>query len=79
PDRIVREVRSSTIPFLGFNLLIGLGVPGIDQAAHIGGLVAGILSGLILAGSRSTDLQAGRQLCLQLRSSGPDGCRTRIS
>jgi rhomboid protease GluP len=64
PDRIVREVRSSTIPFLGFNLLIGLGVPGIDQAAHIGGIVAGILSGLILAGSRSTDLQAGRQLRL---------------
>ncbi|MFM7834466.1 MAG: rhomboid family intramembrane serine protease [Planctomycetaceae bacterium] len=79
PDRIVREVRSSTIPFPGFNLLIGLGVPGINQAAHIGGLVAGILSGLILAGSRSTDLQAGRQLRLQLRSSGPDGCRTKIS
>jgi rhomboid protease GluP len=64
PERIVREVRRSTLPFLGFNLLIGLGVSGIDQAAHLGGLLAGIVSGLILAGTRATDLQAGRQLRL---------------
>jgi rhomboid protease GluP len=64
PERIVREVRRSAIPFLGFNLLIALGIPGIDQAAHIGGFAAGLLSGLILAGTRATDLQAGRQLRL---------------
>lgn len=64
PERIVREVRRSTLPFLGFNLLIGLGVSGIDQAAHLGGLLAGIVSGLILAGTQATDLQAGRQLRL---------------
>ena len=64
PERIVREVRRSAIPFLGFNLLIGVGIPGIDQAAHIGGFAAGLLSGLILAGTRATDLQAGRRLRL---------------
>jgi len=64
PERIVRQVRRSTVPFLGFNLLFGLGVSGIDQAAHVGGLLAGIVGGLILAGTQATDLQAGRLLRL---------------
>ena len=32
--------------FIGFNLLIGFTVSGIDNYAHIGGLVGGILLGL---------------------------------
>jgi rhomboid protease GluP len=34
--------------FVVTNVLIGLATPGIDQAAHLGGLVTGFLAGLVL-------------------------------
>lgn len=39
---------ASTLVFVGFNLLMGL-TGGIDNAAHIGGLVSGFLIGLVMS------------------------------
>jgi membrane associated rhomboid family serine protease len=45
--------------FLGLNLVIGLSLPGIDNSAHIGGFVAGLLAGAVVEGfgPRRTRLQ----------------------
>ncbi len=37
-------VKSQIIPLILINLMIGFTIPGIDNAAHIGGLIGGVLS-----------------------------------
>lgn len=37
-------IKSQIIPLILINLLIGFTIPGIDNSAHIGGLIGGILS-----------------------------------
>jgi rhomboid protease GluP len=49
PRSLMREHRRSTGPFIAYNLLIGMLPTGIDNAAHIGGLLGGIVMGLLLA------------------------------
>ena len=43
-----RSILSSTLIFVGYNLLYGFTSTGIDNAAHIGGLVTGALVGALL-------------------------------
>jgi rhomboid protease GluP len=48
PRSAIRSILSSTLIFVGYNLLYGFANTGIDNAAHIGGLVTGALVGALL-------------------------------
>ena len=41
-------IRTSVLPVIVLNLIIGFLSPGIDNAAHIGGLVAGVLTAMLV-------------------------------
>ena len=43
------HLRRSLVSCIFINLLIGAGIEGIDEAAHIGGLVCGLICGAILS------------------------------
>ena len=49
PLEVLRGLRSSTLVFMGYNLVFGLMHQGIDMAAHVGGLAGGFLCALPLA------------------------------
>lgn len=48
PKEFSKALMLSTLIFVGFNLLFGL-TGGIDNAAHIGGLISGIVIGLFIS------------------------------
>ena len=45
----IRGTLKSLVAFAGYNLFFGAVVPGIDNSAHIGGLLAGLVLGAVLA------------------------------
>lgn len=49
PPSIMVEHRNSTLLFAGYSLFYGLAHPGVDNAAHVGGLLAGLAMGFLLA------------------------------
>ena len=49
PRAVMTAHRNSTVFFIGFNLLNGFTHAGIDNGAHIGGLLGGIVFGFLLA------------------------------
>ncbi|GLT22557.1 hypothetical protein GCM10007933_20170 [Zoogloea oryzae] len=49
PAEVFREMRSGTLGFIGYSLFAGFSIPGIDNAAHLGGLVGGLLLGAAFA------------------------------
>jgi rhomboid protease GluP len=48
PAPVVAGVRGGVIAFVVYNTLFGLAIPGIDNAAHLGGLASGFVAGLLL-------------------------------
>ncbi|MEC5387600.1 rhomboid family intramembrane serine protease [Uliginosibacterium sp. H3] len=49
PMGILKKLRSGTLGFIGYSLFAGIALPGIDNAAHIGGLLGGMLLSLGMA------------------------------
>jgi len=47
PDFAVKQYLSSILRFAGLNLVIGFALPGVDNWAHIGGVVTGLACGLV--------------------------------
>lgn len=45
PLALLEKIRSGTVGFIGYSLFAGFMVPGIDNSAHIGGLLAGFVLG----------------------------------
>ncbi len=48
PAEFMREQRGTALTFIGVNLVLSLTIPGIDMAAHVGGLAAGFLLGWLV-------------------------------
>lgn len=48
PDMLSKEIKRRVIPLILINLSFGVFIKQIDNAAHIGGLVAGVLLALII-------------------------------
>jgi rhomboid protease GluP len=49
PASILQQLYMSTLPFVGYNLVYGFVGKGIDNAAHVGGLIGGFVMGAVLA------------------------------
>jgi membrane associated rhomboid family serine protease len=49
-DFYVRDKRIGVVLFIwgGFTLLLGLATPYIDNGAHLGGLIAGTVAGVVI-------------------------------
>jgi rhomboid protease GluP len=45
PEEARKSFLTSTVVFIGYNLMLGFSKSGIDNAAHIGGLLSGLLIG----------------------------------
>jgi rhomboid protease GluP len=56
PAELFREHRNGIFAFLCLNFLLGMTAEGIDNAAHLGGFLAGCVGGLVFA-SRTVAIQ----------------------
>lgn len=52
PSTVLASLRSSTLGFIGYNLIFGAMIAQVDNAAHLGGLVGGFAMGLVLTSPR---------------------------
>jgi rhomboid protease GluP len=54
-------LRTNTLAFLGYNVVFGFLIQGIDMAAHLGGLAGGFVCGFVLTPSLTFASRTGRQ------------------
>jgi len=54
----------SLLVFVGFNLIFGVAFSGIDNAAHVGGLVTGLIVGALIAVMAPQQDHAARRIAL---------------
>ncbi|MCO4763807.1 MAG: rhomboid family intramembrane serine protease [Myxococcales bacterium] len=66
PPALYRSLTRNAIFFIGLNLMIGLSIEAIDNAAHMGGLATGTIAGALL----SRDLPPAPQPSLAARATG---------
>lgn len=62
PSKALAKLRNSGLGFLGYNLVFGMMQKNIDSAAHVGGLAAGFLCGLVLSQPFTPEALSGRRL-----------------
>jgi len=62
PANTLPRLRGSAVGFIAYNLFCGMLQPNIDTAAHVGGLVAGFLGGLILSQPLTQESLATRRV-----------------
>jgi rhomboid protease GluP len=67
PATVMLEQRTSAVLVIVYNLYAGLRNPGIDNAAHIGGLLGGFALGLALARPLSVEQRATSQAVFCIR------------
>jgi rhomboid protease GluP len=60
PGQMLRGLMRSLLTFAGYNLFFGAVVPGIDNSAHIGGLLMGLAIGALLAPQLTASADARR-------------------
>jgi len=61
PQSVMVEHRNSTVAFAAYSLFYGVAHTGIDNAAHVGGLLAGLAMGFVLARPLTTEARAKPQ------------------
>lgn len=67
PVQVHGSMRRMTLSFVGYSLVLGFAIPGVDNAAHVGGLCAGLaIGGILSAAGRSPLPAAAGALALAL-------------
>jgi rhomboid protease GluP len=61
PKASLSRLRKVVTTFVFYNVYIGLNSPGIDMAAHLGGLGAGVLCGMAMTRTEMLDASEGRE------------------
>ena len=61
PQSVMVEHRNSTMIFAAYSLFYGMAHTGIDNAAHVGGLLAGLAMGFVLARPLTSEARAAPQ------------------
>jgi len=65
PGTVLKSLMKMGVSLVAYNLLFGFMLPGIDNAAHLGGVVSGFLLGLVMARPLNLNqrkLQASKRL-----------------